>query len=282
MKKLTIFLFFAVLLLNPKTVLAETKPLLREGLRNVAVGTNKVMPNIGTSSAKKIPENLQKIKTTIMPPLEQNKIENLKQRADNEINRRVTSLNNLISKINGLKKLTDVQKTVFVAQVQAQITNLNVLKTKIDADTDLTTLKTDVQSIVKSYRVYLLLIPQINILIAADSLDTVADRLDVLAGKLELRINTAGDVDVTKLKTNLENLETKTADIKVQAQKARDAVIPLTPDGYPGNKTILLQGRQYITVGIKDVNSAKEYALSIIIGLKGIPNTKTSTSSAEK
>jgi len=282
MKKIILFLFFAVLLLHARTALAETKPLLRVGIKNTAVELNKVTPGVGTQSAGKIPENLRNIKAKITPALAQSQVENLKQRADNEINRRVTSLNNLIAKINNLKKITDTQKTDFVNQIQAEITSLNTLKTKIDADTDLVTLRTDAQSIVKSYRVYLLLIPKMNILVAADSLDTIADRLDVLAGKLEARINTAGDVDVASLKTNLADIKTKSADMRIQAQKARDSIIPLTPDGYPGNKGILQQGRQYIVTGKNDLQTARHDAEIIIQGLKEVKVTKTSTSSAEK
>lgn len=232
------------------------------------------------NAASKSAPTAQRLKnfTTITPS--ENKVENLKQRADREIERRITSLNRLIDKINGLKKISDSQKAIFIKQIQDEITSLTNLKAKIDADTDLATLKTDVQSIVKSYRVYLLFIPKINVLVAADTLDTIADKLDALAAKLELRINTAGDVDVTKLKTTLDDMKAKIADIRIQAQKARDAVTSLTPEGYPGNKGILQEGRQYIVAGKKDVRDARQDAIIIIQGLKGIINTKTSTESA--
>src|SRR5579872_6107659 len=81
---------------------------------------------------------------------------NLKTRADNEITRRITALNDLITRINGFTRLTADQKSSFVTQIQTEINTLTSLKTKIDADTDTATLKTDVQSIVAEYRVFAL------------------------------------------------------------------------------------------------------------------------------
>ena len=267
MKK--IFLIFTILifLFSVKTVSAELNQ----------VGRTIKNEKLTTSSA---PAQRLKNSVTITPSA--NKVENLKERAEREIERRITSLNRLIDKINALKKISDSQKETFVKQIQDEITSLTNLKTKINADTDLTILKTDVQSIVKSYRVYLLFVPKINVLVAADSLDTIADKLDILAAKLEVRINTAGDVDATKLKTTLEDMKLKIADMRVQAQKARDAVIVLTPEEYPGNKTILQQGRQFIVAGKKDLQTARQDVQIIIQGLKDMKNTKTSTSSAER
>src|ERR1035437_2225976 len=85
-----------------------------------------------------------------------NSVQNLKSRADSEITRRISSLTELISKINTLKKLSVTDKSSFVSKLQTEINSLNTLKTKIDADTDLVTLRTDVASIIQSYRVYAL------------------------------------------------------------------------------------------------------------------------------
>lgn len=247
----------------------------------LAIESNTVVDSLDKANSLRMENKVKPevTKTTATPSA--NKVENLKQRANAEIERRITSLNKLIEKINALKKLSDTQKATFISQIQEEITSLTNLKVKINADSDLATLKTDVKSIVQSYRIYLLFIPKINVLVAADSLDALADKMSSLAAKLELRINTSGDVDVTKLKTTLEDMKAKIADSKVQAQKARDAVISLTPEGYPGNKGILQQGREYIVAGKKDIRDARQDAMIIIQGLKGIQNLKTSTPSAE-
>lgn len=196
-------------------------------------------------------------------------IEKLKERATKEIDRRIESLNKLITRISEFKKLSAAQKTALTAQVQAEITKLTALKTKIAADTDLATLKTDIQSIVTAYRVYALFMPKIQILGAADRVQTTADTMSSQAATLEVKINeqqTAGQ-NVTELQTLLTDMKAKIADAKTQAQGAIDTVTPLTPEGFPSNKTQLQSARQMVVTGIKDLNTARQDARKIIVGL---------------
>src|SRR5258706_5268875 len=51
------------------------------------------------------------------------RVNNFKQRAESEIDKRVKSLNELISKIQSAKRLTDGQKTSYTNDVQSQITS---------------------------------------------------------------------------------------------------------------------------------------------------------------
>src|SRR3989339_757212 len=116
---------------------------------------------------------------------------NLKKRADKEIDRRIKSLNNLVTKVGALKRLTADQKSLLRSQVESEIANLTALKTKIDGDTDASILKTDVQSVVKSYRVYALFLPKINILAASDQILNITDKLSSVSAKLEIQTQQA-------------------------------------------------------------------------------------------
>lgn len=220
-----------------------------------------------TPGANKLIQRQQNKETII-----DNKTANLKERAAKEIERRLTSLNKLIEKINGLKKITDTQKSSFVSQIQTEITNLNALKTKIDADTDLVTLKTDVQSIIKSYRIYALFMPKINILTAADELDNLSEKLSTIAAKLETRIDEAKakGTDVTTLSSLLTDMKSKISNAQTQAQNSRNAVLPLTPGGYPGNVIILKTARTMLLTGRKDLQTARKDANTVIQGLKAL------------
>jgi len=50
-------------------------------------------------------------------------------------------LNQLITNLNGIKKLSSVEKASLQSQIQTQIDGLNALQTKINGDTDNTTLR---------------------------------------------------------------------------------------------------------------------------------------------
>lgn len=208
---------------------------------------------------------------------QQKRITALITRGDSDIAQRITSLNNAISKVQALKKLTDAQKTTIVNTYYTVIANITTLKTKIDADTDLTTLRTDVQSIYNNNRVYALVLPQSNILTAADRIQDVVIDMNALANKLQTRIATAQTKgkDVSAIQTSLTDFNAKVTDAQTQAQNAVNGVSGLTPD--QGDKTKLASNNQAIQTargeiktGSQDIKTAYDDAKSIITALKAM------------
>lgn len=195
---------------------------------------------------------------------------NLKNRANQEIERRVAPLNRVITKINGLKKLTTEQKTSLTTLVQTEITNLTNLKAKIAAASDMQTLRADVQSIITSYRVYALFIPQIELLAAANTLSDVSDTFTTIATNLQSQIQIAQNIgkEVSLLTTLLTDMQSKITDATTQAQNVISAVLPLSPSGYPGNKVTLQNARGMLRTGRSDLQLARQDIKSIIQGLK--------------
>ncbi len=187
-------------------------------------------------------------------------LDRLKEKANREIDRRIAGLNRLIDLVNRIKRLTDSQKTDLTTQVQNQITSLQTLKTKIAADTDIATLRADVQSIVKDYRIYALFIPKIYIIANADRLLDIANEMTQVAAKLQIRIDAAKAVgnDTGEMQKLLTDYTAKVADAKSQAQNAINTVLPLTPDGYPGNKTTLMSARTMLQAARASLRTANK------------------------
>jgi hypothetical protein len=206
---------------------------------------------------------------------------NLKTRADLEISRRITSLQSLSAAVDAHKRLTSAQKAPLTAGISAEVTNLTTLRTKIDGDTDLTTLRPDVQMIVQSYRVYALYLPQVRLLEASDALTTADGQMSQLALKLQARIQTvqtAGN-DVSAMNVSLSDLHAKLQDATTQYTAVQATVLPLTPSGYPGNKTQLISARAMIKTATTDMHSARADAKSIVTALQELKKAKTSSSS---
>lgn len=174
-----------------------------------------------------------------------------KERSYQEIDRRINGLNKLIEHINAMKHITESQKSNLTSQVQAEIDSLKTLRAKIEGDTDLATLTADKQSIITSHRVYALFLPKIQIMSHADRILTVADEM--------------------KAKTSNSEALKKIEEGKTLSQKAIDTVISLKPEGYPGNKTDLKQGRDYIQQALKALNDARL--------LMGVSSSSSSNSS---
>jgi hypothetical protein len=207
----------------------------------------------------------------------QARIQKLITRGDADISQRLTAINAAITKIQGLQKLSDVQKTTITGNLQNSITNLNTLKSKIDADTDITALSSDVTSIMIHNRIYMLIIPQTAIVTAVDRIQVVTVSMQALVTKLQTRLTqdqTAGK-NVTALQTSLTDMQAKITDAQNQSQAADNLISPLAPDG--GNATIITSNNQAlqaarsdIKTGNSDLKTAYTDAKSIVTGLKAL------------
>jgi len=187
-----------------------------------------------------------------------------KSRGDDEITRRLNSLNAQSARMQAMKRLSLDEKTSMASAIQAQIDELMTLKGKIDSDSDGPTLKDDIQSITKSYRVFALLIPQNAILAAVDRIETMVNTANTLGAKIEARINAAQESgrDVSAAETAYADFQTKIADADVQAKAAASEVSSLQPDN--GDTTV----RDANTAALKDARSKIEAARKDLVGAR--------------
>ena len=264
MKKVfSISLIFVFLLSFMSPVLAE------EGIMKEKVKDKLRNSSIAADMKEKRQEKMEEKGEVTM--------DKLQERAEKEINRRLESLNKLITRINEFKKLSASQKSSLTSQVQTEIDSLEALLVKIQADTDLETLRADVKSIRDSYRIYALFIPKIQIMGAADRMLNIADEMSTHAATLETKINEAEAAgnDVAELESLLVDMNIKIADAKTKAQNALDTVTPLTPAGFPDNKTELQSARQMVVDAHHSLNDARQDARKIIVGLMKFGKTET-------
>ena len=199
-----------------------------------------------------------------------------KDRATQEIDRRIGALNVLITRLNAMtRRLTADEKTSLSASLQSQITALNTLKAKIAADTDLATLKTDIKSITGSYRIFVLVIPQAHIAATSDSILAAVGTMNSLITKLQARITTeqGGGTDVTAMNSLISDAQAKLADATTQANAAVGYTLNLKPDN--GDQTILkanqaafTKAKADIKVGRSDLEAARKDLRKVFDQLK--------------
>ena len=82
-------------------------------------------------------------------------------KGDQEITRRLSTLNTLTAKINAATKLTASDRATLTNEVDTTISGLTTLKTQLDSETTLAAAKTDVANIYSEYRVYALVAPKV-------------------------------------------------------------------------------------------------------------------------
>lgn len=210
-----------------------------------------------------------------------------KTHADQELTRRTTALNDLVSKVADIKNLSADNKTTIDASLTAQVNALAALKTKIDADTDGATLKTDVQSITGSYRIFALIVPQVRIITASDRVVTVAREMQLLSAKLHARVSAAqaSGADMTAATAALNDFDAKVADAGTQAQAGVTAIAGLAPDQgnatqLAANTAALKTGRADVVTSQTDLKTARADAQTIVTAVKGKPVTAAANTSA--
>lgn len=180
-----------------------------------------------------------------------------KAAADKELDRRITALNALITRVNAIQRISVDQKSSLVAQIQTNINELTTLKAKIDADTDAATLKTDKQSIVTQYRIFALLMPKVEIMAHADAILQLATQMSANSATFQTTIQQSGK-DVSSIQSIVTDRQAKIADAITQAQNAISAVSALTPTGYPANKATLESARTMLQTARKDLRTAQQ------------------------
>ena len=108
---------------------------------------------------------------------------------------------------------------------------MNNLQAQIAADENSSTsLKADVQSITRSYRIYMSVVPQADIEAAADRAMTIDANLVTIGTKLQARVSALGSSAPATVISAMADYNAKVADANTQAQTAVSEVSGLTPD----------------------------------------------------
>ncbi len=207
-------------------------------------------------------------------PKSDDRIEKAREHANQEIDRRVENLDKLFGRISDMKRISGDDKSSLSATIQAQIDLLTALKARIDNQSATSSLKDDIKSITKSYRIYALVMPQAALIASADRVLSVATQMEALSAKLDARISAvATSTDVSLLRASLSDYNAKVADAKVQAHAAISAVTALKPDNgdqtvFQANLAVLKSARAKVQAAQQDIVAARKDAEMIAKGLK--------------
>jgi hypothetical protein len=223
--------------------------------------------------------------TTVSASKSSTAVTKLITRADSEIDRRTTSLTTLASRVASINNVSASQKSSIQATVNTEETNLSALKSKIDADSDLTTLKSDVKSITEDYRIYALILPQGHIAAASDRVLTMVSMFTSLGSKFDARITAdqAAGKNVTAAQSALADMRAKAADAATQANAAITATANLTPDQgsttlSASNKAALKGAEAHIKTATSDLKAARADVTTITKSLKITTSASAGTS----
>ena len=200
-------------------------------------------------------------------------------RANDEIDKRVKDLNDLITRISDMKKITSNEQTNLNTAIQNEIAELTDLKTKINTETSVTVAKTDYQSITKSYRIYALILPRTRVIAASDRILSIIDSMSIVAGKIQTRISTLSGPEAATANQLLSDFNIKIGDASTQAQDATNAVLTLQSDAGDATKmatntAALKDAKAKINTAKDDLAAAHKDLLTLAKNLKETKTTK--------
>lgn len=199
----------------------------------------------------------------------QARLQRIISRGNLEIERRLVTLNTLTSKINSATKLTSSDAATLKNTVSGDISTLNTLKTQLDADTTVTAAISDATSIITNYRVYVLVVPQVNLVKAADDQQVAEAKLSALATKLQARINAEqqNGTSATTVQAMLTDMNSKTAAAQTVSSNIETTVITLVPSDYNTNHSVLSGDRTQLVGAQANIKAAEADAQNIITQL---------------
>ena len=203
-----------------------------------------------------------------------NGVGNLRTLGDCEIDRRLDTITKLQARVAGAAALTGADRAALQGQLAADTRGLAVLRSQIDHETNVGALRADLKKIATDYRVYLLMVPKVAEVIAADTELAAAARLGTLNTKLQARIDAAhaAGKDVTRAQSDLDAMNAKVAQVSPLVQGVPAAVLPLTPVQYNSGiaAPILASSRTSLQAGRGLLAGARADARACAAALKAL------------
>ncbi len=170
---------------------------------------------------------------------QQNSLDAVIKRSDQLITNRIDWLNKLSTRLSDDKRLPSDEQSQLESEIQTEISNLTNLKTKIDADTTLSTAQADSKEIIVSYRVYAYFIPRIQLLITVNNLLSLTSSLQNLIPNIQNLINSlqSQGKNVTALQSILSDASSTltTINTKLTSDKTTLEGLSLSSTSYETN-----------------------------------------------
>lgn len=233
------------------------------------------------------PEGMRRMGSSSDERMEQ-RMEKGKSKGDKEVTVRIDALNKLLARINGFKNVSAEGKAALTTSLQAEISAMMDLKARIDTNTSTSSIRDDVKSIGKDYRIFALIIPQAQMAAAADRVGTIVTSINTVVGKLQTRVSANATLKTNAtILADIADISAKTADANVQAQTAVSATANLQPD--KGDKTVmasnlakLKDAHAQIQAAQKDLQIAQKDLKDIVSIVKASGDMHVNASSSAK
>ncbi len=199
--------------------------------------------------------------------------------------RALQAIDNRLQRVDRLEEAVENHKDHLIGNHYGQLNSklatteagLEQLARKIEDATTLEELRELIPQIWEDFRVYVLLTPQVKLVIASDVAVHVGEKAGEISVRLAEAIQKAEDAgyDVGEAWELLGEFDEMVASAVAQAAPVADAVLPLTPEDWNNGtaQPVLEEARQDIREAHESFKTARQTAKEIVEFLKGLRDT---------
>ena len=203
------------------------------------------------------------------PPTAHSGLSAIQQAGATATANRIRDLTTGIGKVTATTTLSASDKSTVLGTLNADLTGMHSLQTKIAADTVASTAWSDYQSIFTGYRVYAVALRQSYIAATADGLtDTAIPKLQSAASKIAAVFASDPSKATPELQAQLVDMQAKTADAVSKTAGLSAGALAVTPSAYNANHAVLTDDHTAARAALADTKAAAHDGRSILAALK--------------
>lgn len=152
--------------------ITNNTPVVKKNTRSTGKGLLQQFKNLNNVASRAAVNN-------------QVRLQKIQQRANSLITKRITALEQLISKIKNDNNLNSSQQASLIAEIQTSISSLTTLKSQIDADTTPQIALAETKTIITDYRIFAMVEPKIRYLIILNNLSSLTGNLQIAITQIQ-------------------------------------------------------------------------------------------------
>jgi|HubBroStandDraft_1064217.scaffolds.fasta_scaffold22855_3 hypothetical protein len=194
-------------------------------------------------------------------------VRDVQQLVESELAGRVTQLDTLMARVNGASSLTPTDSATLLAVLtRTELPGIEGLETTVRGDTTCLELRRDAHAMVFDYRVYVVMTPQTDLVVANDSAihteSVLAGLEPIAAGAIE-RAKGRG-TDVSGAQAAYAEFEANVAAAESLTTGQSATILGQTPADYPASRTVFLPARANLTDAVRHLRAGRDDLARII------------------
>ena len=171
-------------------------------------------------------------------------IANLKDRAEQAVENRLDTIERVTEVLQDAEHLTDEHSRLLLDELTSSADGLTALGRQIDSAETIAELWELIPLIFEDYRIYAVVVPKAHLVVVADTIVAVVDRVDLVAGSLQDAIDrvSAAGYDTSEAEEVLAEMVESLSEAGSLAGRVPDTVLPLVPADWPDPAQSILEG----------------------------------------